>query len=356
MVDGLLLASFGLAFLFGWIAHFSHFCTLGALSDYVYMDDQTRLRQWGLAAIVALLTTQTFSYFQGLPLEKSIYLQPDVFWLAHLVGGSCFGVGMVLASGCGNKTLVRIGQGNLKAVIVLIVMGLTAMMTLKGILSVPRLALQQAVIHIDKTSSSLPVLFHLPPFGVVGGMSLFMSYWLFKDRTFWQNTPTLFSGFLIGLLIAVAWLLTGKLAYLEHPDTLEMTFLLTNSHAPESFSFIAPAAYLLEWLTLWTDQSQHLTFGTISVLGVILGSFCYSLFTKQFALESFADASDLIKHLVGAMLMGFGGVTGLGCTIGQGLSGISTLALGSFLTLFAILISSFLTLRYQYQRLMQEAS
>lgn len=352
MVDGLLLASFGLAFLLGWVAHFSHFCTLGALSDYVYMEDATRLRQWGLAAIVALLATQALHYFYGLPLEKSIYLQPQVYWLAHLVGGSCFGIGMVLASGCGNKTLVRIGQGNLKAVIVLIVMGLSAMMTLKGLLSVPRLVLQQAVMDLDKINT-LPLLLHLSPLRVAGGVSLIVSYWLFKDQTFWRAGRTIFSALIIGLLIAAAWFLTGHVAYLEHPDTLEMTFLLTNSHAPESFSFMAPAAYLLEWLTLWTDQSQRLTFGIVSVVGVIVGSCCYSLVTKQFALESFADASDLLKHLVGAVLMGFGGVTGLGCTIGQGLTGISTLALGSFMTLFAILISSFLTLRYQYHRLMQ---
>ncbi len=357
-IETLLLASFGLAFLFGWLANQSHFCTLGAISDYVYMEDSTRLRQWGIAATIGIIGTQILAVQHWVPIEQSFYLQPKLYWLAHLVGGSCFGVGMVLASGCSNKTLVRIGQGNLKALVVLIVMGLTAWMTLKGLFSIPRVNwLQAPVLFFEKKAS----LFSLFPFvsditqfwltiGFCSGLLFFFSW----QKTTFISWRVFLTALGIGSLIPLGWLITGHFAYLENPDTLEMGFLITNSHTPESFSFVAPSAYLLELLTLWTDQSLHLSFGIISLIGVILGALFYSLFTKQFALESFADSTDLMKHLGGAVLMGFGGVTGLGCTIGQGMSGLSTLAMGSFLTLGSILISSFLMLKYQYYRIMQE--
>ena len=139
----------------------------------------------------------------------------------------------------------------------------------------------------------------------------------------------------------------------EHPETLEAAWVSTNSGRPESLTFTAPPAYLLELLGFWSDKSKFVTFGIASVLGVIAGACVMALATKTFRWEGFASTEDLANHLAGAALMGFGGVLALGCTVGQGLSGMSTLAVGSLLTLIAIVIGCRLALRYQLWRLDQ---
>jgi uncharacterized membrane protein YedE/YeeE len=149
--------------------------------------------------------------------------------------------------------------------------------------------------------------------------------------------------------------LSGHVGYLpEDPATLEEKFLATNSGRIESFSFVAPYAYLLELLMLWSDKSRTVTLGIAAVLGMFSGSLAWSLATRTFRLESFRDSADLINHLVGGALMGFGGVLALGCTIGQGISGVSTLALGSFLAFFSIVAGAAATMKVQYWRLMRE--
>ena len=134
-----------------------------------------------------------------------------------------------------------------------------------------------------------------------------------------------------------------------------MTFFGTNSRAAESFSFVAPLAYTLELLMLWTDKSLTATFGIMTAAGVIAGSFLYAKVSGGFRWESFANVEDLANHIIGGLLMGFGGVTALGCTIGQGLSGFSTLALGSMLTFAAIIAGSAATMKYQYWKIMRES-
>jgi len=119
----------------------------------------------------------------------------------------------------------------------------------------------------------------------------------------------------------------------------------------ESYSFVAPTAYLLELLLLWTDQSRLLTFGIAGVLGMLAGSAAVALGTRTFRWEGFASVEDIGNHVVGAILMGFGGVTALGCTIGQGLTGVSTLAVGSILSLGAIIVGSVMAMKYQMWRI-----
>ncbi len=138
-------------------------------------------------------------------------------------------------------------------------------------------------------------------------------------------------------MIVGGWYVSGHLGYVaEDPRTLEEAFVATNSGRPESYSFVAPAAYLLELLMLWSDQSKLVTFGIAGVLGMAAGSAAMALATRTFRWEGFASTEDLVNHIAGGVLMGFGGVTALGCTIGQGLTGISTLAVGSFMALAAI--------------------
>ena len=103
------------------------------------------------------------------------------------------------------------------------------------------------------------------------------------------------------------------------------------------------------------DKSLAPTFGIMAALGVIVGSFAHAKISGGFRWESFANVEDLANHMIGGVLMGFGGVTALGCTVGQGISGFSTLALGSILTFLAIIAGSAATMKYQYWKIMREA-
>jgi hypothetical protein len=171
-----------------------------------------------------------------------------------------------------------------------------------------------------------------------------------KDKRFRGNGAQLIGSVVLGLLVVAAWYLTGHLGYGENPETLETVFFGTNTRTLESFSFVAPTAYSLELLMLWTDKSMRVTFGIASAAGVVLGSFSYAISTKQFRWEGFSSMEDLRTQLLGAVLMGFGGVTAVGCTVGQGLSGVSTLAIGSFIALAGIIGGSVATMKYQEWR------
>ena len=353
--------AFALAFIFGAVGNKTHFCTMGAVSDVVNMGDWNRMRMWLLAIAVATAGASGLQLAGLIDLSKTIYTAPRFTWLSYILGGLLFGIGMTLGSGCGSKTLIRIGTGNLKSLVVAIVLAITAYMTLKGILGVFRIA---AIDSVDATlagAQDLPSVL-ARSFGfdkktalavlglaISGGLFAFV----FKAREF-RSFDNVLGGIVVGLVVVGGWYLSGHIGHLaEDPATLEEKFFATNSGRMESFSFVAPQAYFLELLMLWSDKSRVMSFGIASVLGMFAGSLAWSLATRSFRLESFRDAWDLINHLVGGALMGFGGVLALGCTIGQGISGLSTLALGSFLAFFSIIAGAALTMKIQYWRLMK---
>jgi uncharacterized membrane protein YedE/YeeE len=155
-----------------------------------------------------------------------------------------------------------------------------------------------------------------------------------------------------GLVVVGGWYVSGHLGYVaEDPNTLQEAFVATNTGRMESFSFVAPFAFTLEYLMLWTDKSKIITYGIASAAGVIAGSAAYALATRTFRWEGFRDAEDTANHIAGGILMGFGGITALGCTIGQAISGFSTLALGSIITFIAIVAGSAATMKYQVWRI-----
>ena len=175
---------------------------------------------------------------------------------------------------------------------------------------------------------------------VLSVVSLGLLMLIFRDQRFRSNALQVGSATVLGLVIAAGWYLTGHLGYGENSQTLEMVYFATNSRTLESLSFVAPTAYSLEMLMLWTDKSLRMTFGIATVIGVVLGSLAVALPTRRFRWEGFASFEDLSNNLVGAVLMGFGGVTAMGCTVGQGISGLSTLALGSLLAVAGIVAGS----------------
>jgi len=354
---------FALAFIFGAVANKTNFCTMGAVSDMVNIGDWGRMRMWLLAIAVAIIGSNALDLAGVVDLSKSIYPGPNFIWLSYLVGGLTFGVGMTLGSGCASKTLIRIGGGSLKSLVVFVFLGIAAYVTLKGLFGAFRVAeLDPVTIHLS-TGQDLPSLL-AKAFGadrktmvmlssaIVAGLLLLF---VFKDRDFRHNFDGILGGVTVGLVVIGGWYVSGKLGYLaEDPNTLQEAFIATNSGRLESLSFVAPQAYVLELLMFWTDTSRIVTFGIASVLGVVAGSAAYALAAGRFHWESFRDPRDTANHMIGGVLMGFGGVTAMGCTIGQGISGFSTLALGSMLTFVSIVTGAALTMKWQYARMLRE--
>lgn len=357
----ILLLAFGLGAAFGAFSQKTHFCTMGAVADIINMEDWSRMRMWLLAIAVAILGSAALHASGLIDLNKSIYRTPNLTWLSHLIGGALFGIGMVLASGCGARTLTRIGAGNLKSLVVFLVLGVTAYMTMRGVLGVLRVKTLDTVALALPGGQDLPALLSatgvapdtallLCALGIGGGLLAFC----FARRDF-LTLDNVLGGLVIGAIVVGGWYVSGHLGYLaEDPDTLQEAFLATSSGRMESLTFVAPQAYTLELLMLWSDSSRKLTFGVALALGVVAGSTLWALLSRNFRWEGFRDVADLVRHLVGGALMGFGGVTAMGCTIGQGITGVSTLALGSLITLLAIIAGAWGALKYEYWRLMNE--
>ncbi len=344
--------AFLLAFIFGAVGNKTHFCTMGAVSDWVNMGDTGRMRMWLLAIAVALLGSSALHLAGVVDLSKSIYPGPNFTWLSYLVGGFLFGVGMTLGSGCGSKTLIRVGAGNLKSLVVYIFLGIAAYMTLRGLLGAFRVGvLEKATITLAQ-GQDLPSLLSLNRAvlaAVIGGGLLAFIY---SSKQFRSSFDYTLGGVVVGLVVVGGWYVSGHLGRVaEDPNTLQEAFVATNTGRMESFSFVAPFAFTLEYLMLWTDKSKIITYGIASAAGVVAGSAAYALATRTFRWEGFRDAEDTANHIVGGILMGFGGITALGCTIGQAISGFSTLALGSIITFGAIVAGSAATMKYQVWRI-----
>jgi len=351
--------AFGLSFIFGAVAQRTHFCTMGAIADLVNFGQDTRLRQWLLAIGVAIIGTQSLAALGLIDTTQTVYASPRLTWLAYLIGGLFFGFGMVLTGGCGNRTLVRLGAGSLKSLIVFIVLGLTAYITLRGALALVRVNNIEPLLSLQLSSAQdLPsILAHtlglaktplhwLLGLGIGGGL---IAYALWQ-RAFW-TLDNLMAGLVLGGVIVALWYVSGHIGYLaEHPETLESTYVRTNSGRMESLSFVAPIAYTLEWLMFYSDVSKVVTLGIAAVFGIVLGSAAMALVTQQFRWEGFANTEDTANHLVGAAFMGFGGILALGCTIGQGLSGLSTLSISSLIAVTGIGAGGVLALKYQMWR------
>jgi uncharacterized membrane protein YedE/YeeE len=337
--------------LFGAIANKTNFCTMGAVSDWVNMGSKDRLRAWLLAIGIAILATQFMNAAGIVDIGQAMYLTPNFGWLGHIVGGMLFGIGMTLASGCGQRTLVRVGGGNLKSLVVMILLGLTAYMTMRGLLALVRVNAFE-VTNINLADSGIgdqgigTVIAGLA--GLEGAVTvnlvisvllgLGLVVYAFAAKSFRGSFDNILAGVTIGLIIPAGWYVTGVVGY---DDFDPVRF--------ESYTFVAPTGESLMYLLTFTGST--ISFGVAAVFGVILGSFLYVILTGKFLLETFSDGGDMVRHILGGVAMGFGGVLALGCTIGQGVTGMSTLAVGSLLSLVSIVFGSALTMKVEYHRL-----
>jgi hypothetical protein len=253
---------------------------------------------------------------------------------------------------------VRLGGGSLRSLVVLVFLAIASYMALKGLFAQFRVAVLDPVA-LDLSSIGLqqqglaPIVARLT--GLPGNVALIgttalvvagLLGFVLSDRDFRADRGQVASGVLLGLLVGGGWYLTGHLGYGENPETLETVFFATNTRTLESFSFVAPLAYSLEMLMLWTDKSLRMTFGIAAVIGIVVGAAVESRLSGRFRWEGFASLQDLRQNLFGAVLMGAGGVTAIGCTIGQGLSGLSTLAVGSMIAVGGIVAGSTATMRW----------
>ena len=344
------LWGFGIAVAFGMIANKTQFCTMGALSDWVNFGSLTRFRAWLLAMAVAIALSQAMQLRGWIDLSTAIYRTPNFGWLGNSVGGLLFGIGMTLGSGCGQRTLVRVGGGNLKSLVVLLVLGITAYMTLRGLLAVVRIEVFQRtnldLASYGLTDQGLPTLFaHMfgtEPWAVTVTVSalvvLTLLWFVFKDGAFRASGGNMLVGAALGLLVASAWYVTGVIGF---DDFEPVPF--------ESVTFIAPVGNAVNYLMTWTGST--IGFGVAVVFGILCGSLFYALASGGFRIETFSDRADMINHLMAGVLMGCGGVLALGCTVGQGVAGISTLSMGAVLATGAIMLGSVLTTKMQYHML-----
>lgn len=381
----LLWSTFAIALLMGAVANKTNFCTMGAVSDWVNMGDMGRMRAWLLAIGVAVLGVAGLEYAGLVQAGSSFppYRGSQLLWAENLLGGLLFGVGMTLASGCGNKTLVRIGGGNLKSMVVFAIIAVIAYFmvnpfpgsdqTLMSVLflgwlrplsvglSTPQ-DLGALMIGADAAAGARLVIGGLLGAGLV--------WFAFRSVDFRRNANNVVGGLVIGWAVIGGWYVSSNVAVVadgerfglqnyvaEQWDMLaapeEVRPADSRPLSPQSFTFINPMGQSGGWAAGGFDRTL-LTAGIMAVAGVILGSLLWSLISRGFRLEWFVSWRDFANHAVGAVLMGFGGVLAMGCTIGQGITGVSTLAAGSFLTLGAIVFGSALTMKVSYYRMVYE--
>ncbi len=333
----------------GWLIERSHFCTMGAISDWYLFGSQRRLRAWGLAIATALVLTQLAAAVGLVPLALSEPLGSAIEPVALIVGGVLFGIGMVLAGGCASRNLVRLGGGSLKALVVVLVLGVTAFATQAGILAPAAGLLRSAAsFAFDQPTQSLGAALAAAGVGPAPALDLALGLvlgaglllYVFKDPSFRRSRLDLQLGLGLGTLIALGFVLTG---WLQASPIVASPASVGPPWAVASLTFVAPIAEAQLWAM--TGDGAWPGFGAALVIGTVLGAALSAVSAGRARIETFGHQGDMIRHVSGGGLMGFGGILALGCTVGQGMTGLATLALGSFLALFGIVIGAVLALR-----------
>jgi uncharacterized membrane protein YedE/YeeE len=366
-----LLSVFAVAAVMGAVANKTNFCTMGAVSDWINIGDTGRMRAWVFSMAIALLGVL------GLEAAGVVNLSAETFppyrtanfaWLRYILGGLLFGIGMTLGSGCGNKTLVRVGSGNLKSLLVLAVASVAAYFMLwtalfeKAFLSwigpttvnlahygVPSQELSTVLAGMVGMTSA--AWLHLLIGAVfVAGMLIFV----FRSVDFRGSRDNILGGAVVGLAVVAGWWITGGPWGRQWKEYAEMAIDVPSRVQVQSYTFVSPMGDSTRYL-LDADNFLLINFGVVALAGVIVGSLVYAVATRSFRIEWFSSGADFVRHATGGALMGIGGVLAMGCTVGQAITGISTLAVGSLLTFMAIVIGSAGTMKFQYWRMMQEA-
>ena len=367
----LLIYTSVLGFILGYVVNKTNFCTMGAVSDLVNIGDASRLKAWLLAITTAILGVTILEFSGVIDLNESRipYRNSVFFWPRYIIGGIMFGIGMTLASGCGNKILIRIGGGNIKSIFVLFIAGLMAILMTRTDFygsffhswmspispDLAKIGLNDQSIHtifssvtgIDPTSIIIKLVI---PFLIC---AFLLKYILFSNSRI--KSDNILSGVVVGLVVTFAWLLTGGdlgQSWIENNDFLDTPYPAVGV---QSFTFINPMGEALIYTSNLFDNF-YLTFGVAALLSTIFGSFVYAVTSNNLRFEWFANKHDFVRHLWGGILIGIGGVLSLGCTIGQGVTGVSTLAIGSIVTLISIIYGASLMMKIEYYKAVYDDS
>ena len=365
-----LASVFTIAVIMGAVVNKTHFCTMGAVSDWINIGDTGRMRAWVFAMVVALLGVIALEFSGTVNLSGETfppYRSSNFAWPRYVLGGLLFGLGMVLASGCGNKTLVRVGSGNLKSLVVLLIGMVASYLMLWSPLYEKAFLpwLQPATINLARygmpTQQAGDVIAGLlgQASSKTNNMAVALMFaagmliFVFRSKDFRSSFDNILGGAVVGLAIVAGWYLTGGPLGQSWKDYAEMATDIPSRVQVQSYTFVSPMGDTVRYL-LDPAKFSLINFGVVALVGVIAGSFIYAVFTKTFRVEWFASAGDFVNHAIGGALMGIGGVLAMGCTVGQAITGMSTLAVGSMLTFAAIVAGAVATMKYQYWRMMRE--
>ncbi|MDX1810714.1 MAG: YeeE/YedE family protein [Gammaproteobacteria bacterium] len=380
----LIWSGFVIALILGAVVNKTNFCTMGAVSDLVNIGDTGRMRAWVFAMAVAMIGV-TIMEMTGLTVADNAfppYRAAQLIWAENLLGGIMFGIGMTLASGCGNKTLVRIGGGNLKSIVVFAIIAVIAFYMINPFPGSDKTLFSELFygwirpLAIDLgRSQDLGTLVAGKESGATARtavgfiLGIALLAWALKSTDFRKSFDNVLGGLVVGLAVLGAWYVSSAIhldidgevhtlrSYVENWDFLaDSAAGKPAAFAPlssQSYTFINPIGQTYGWIKEGFD-GRFATFGIMAVLGVIAGSFLWSIISKGFRIEWFANLKDFMNHFIGAILMGFGGVLAMGCTIGQGITGISTLALGSFIAFIGITFGSAMTMKIQLYKMVYE--
>jgi len=365
----LLVYVFGVAVILGAVVNKTNFCTMGAVSDWVNMGKTGRLWAWFSAIALAMIGVALFEALGAVSVDATLppYRSAQFAWLRYILGGLLFGIGMTLAGGCGNKTLVNIGGGNMKSLIVLVIMGFMAYLMTKtsfyeqlfyGWVNASSIDLTEYGMRSQALPEMLSALVgtgNVSTLSAVLGFSIaaVLLFFAFRSKQFLKNTNNVIAALVVGLVITAGWYLTGGPLGQEVIEAMDWVDEKPLGVGVQSYTFVNPMGETLYYLA---DPANllRITFGVMAVAGVITGSLGYALVAKKFSLVWFKSMADFARHFIGAILMGVGGVLAMGCTIGQGITGTSTLAMGSFLALGSIVFGSALTMKIQYYRMVYD--
>ena len=339
---------------FGYIVYITNFCTMGSINDIMSFGDYRRFRSWLLAGATAIAGVAVLKAMGLADFNTSQFLTPQFNWLGNIAGGLIFGVGMIYAGGCLSKNLVRTGGGDLRSLVVLLIAGIFAFMTIGGLIGPLRVALfSPSTINLADSNietqglGDLLAAFTGMDTGtaattalviVLGGM---LGY-IFLSSDFRKSPVHIFAGVGLGLCVSAGWSLTA----MAQDDFADVPVALI------SLSFVRPSGDVLDYLMRYTALGAP-GFGVVTFGGALLGGFIGAVSKRKFHLATFANPSDALRNMFGAALMGIGGVLALGCTIGQGLTGVSTLAAGSFITLGSIVVGGMIGVKIMEWDLMR---
>lgn len=323
---------------FGFTIQRTNFCTMGSISDMLSFGDSRRFRSWLMAAGVAIIGVTVLERAGIVDLGYSIYTGTTFQWGGHVIGGLLFGIGMVFGGGCVSKNIARAGGGDLRSLLVLVVIGIAGYMTIGGLFAQTRIAVTAPITsdlsalglesqRMDEMLAAITGLgasaANLVSVAIVAGALL---VYAFAGQGFRRSPNHILAGLIVGLCVVAGWFLTG-ITFDEFADNPQV----------ESLSYVRPAGDTIDYLMRFTAY-EGMSFTVATLLGALAGAFLSAITSRSFAFATFTDKSDTLRNIGGAVLMGIGGVTALGCTIGQSVSGMSTLALGSLITFVCIVI------------------